>query len=160
MTLEITDIFGSRVKLQPRVELYSVCDFMGQEMPGLAVVLDEVTGEPDGLEQYATLTVSFGEFIGLRDCAYIDTNNCYFAQQLLDQGIAVDTGLRKSSGFCEYPLWAFKEGFLEEIGGEHYAEYTRCYDAYMRAAAEMMGGGEDMENEEPIQEESDGMTMQ
>ena len=56
------------------------------------------------------LTVSFGEFIGLKDSAYIDTNNCRFAQQLLDQGIAVDTGLRKSSGFCEYPLWGFQEG--------------------------------------------------
>lgn len=148
------------MKLKPRVELYSVNDFMGQEMPGLAIVLDEDMGESNGLEQYAVLTVSFGEFIGLKDCAYIDTNNCYFAQQLLDQGIAADTGLRKSSGFCEYPLWAFKKEFLEEIGGERYAEYTRCYDAYMKAAAEMMGGGEDMENEEPIQEESDGMTMQ
>ena len=28
------------------------------------------------------LTTSFGEFIGAKDCAYIDTNNCYFASQL------------------------------------------------------------------------------
>lgn len=33
MTLEITDIFGNRLELQPRVELYSVRDFMGQEIP-------------------------------------------------------------------------------------------------------------------------------
>ena len=160
MTLEITDIFGGHVKLKPRVELYSVNDFMGQEMPGLAIVLDEDMGEPNGLEQYAVLTVSFGEFIGLKNCAYIDTNNCYFAQQLLDQGIAVDTGLRKSSGFCEYPLWAFKKEFLEEIGSENYAEYSRRYDAYMKAAREMLDGGEGYENEEPIREENDGMTMQ
>ena len=113
MILEITDYFGNPVKLQPRVELYSVRDFMGKEMPGLAIVLDEIMGAPDEMEQYATLTVSFGEFIGLKDSAYIDTNNCRFAQQLLDQGIAVDTGLRKSSGFCEYPLWGFKKEFLE-----------------------------------------------
>ena len=118
MILEITDYFGAPVKLQPRVELYSVRDFMGREMPGLAIVLDEVMGEPDEMEPYATLTVSFGEFIGLKNSAYIDTNNCRFAQQLLDQGIAEDTGLRKSSGFCEYPLWGFKKEFLEEIGGE------------------------------------------
>ena len=42
MILEITDYFGTPVKLQPRVELYSVRDFMGREMPGLAIVLDEV----------------------------------------------------------------------------------------------------------------------
>ena len=46
MTLEITDIFGNRVELQPRVELYSVRDFMGQELPGLAIALDEIVDEP------------------------------------------------------------------------------------------------------------------
>lgn len=160
MILEITDYFAGPVKLQPRLELYSVRGFMGEEMPGLAIVLDEVMGEPDEMEQYATLTVSFGEFIGLKDSAYIDTNNCRFTQQLLDQGIAVDTGLRKSSGFCEYPLWEFKKEFLEEIGSENYAEYSRRYDAYMKAAREMLDGGEGYENEEPMQEENDGMTMQ
>lgn len=70
MILEITDYFGAPVKLQPRVELYSVRDFMGREMPGLAIVLDEVMGEPDEMEPYATLTVSFGEFIGLKNSAY------------------------------------------------------------------------------------------
>ena len=82
MILEITDYFAGPVKLQPRLELYSVRGFMGEEMPGLAIVLDEVMGEPDEMEQYATLTVSFGEFIGLKDSAYIDTNNCRFTQQL------------------------------------------------------------------------------
>lgn len=52
MTLEITDIFGNRVELQPRVELYSVRDFMGQEMPGLAIALDEIVDEPYGMEPY------------------------------------------------------------------------------------------------------------
>ena len=159
MILEITDYFGTPVKLQPRVELYSVRDCMGREMPGLAIVLDEVMGEPDEMEPYATLTVSFGEFIGLKDCAYIDTNNCRFAQQLLDQGIAEDTGLRKMSGFCEYPLWGFKKEFLEEIGGENYAEYSQRYDAYMKAAEEMFGGG-DFDGEEPTCAEGDGMAMQ
>ena len=69
MTLEITDIFGNRVELQPRVELYSVRDFMGQEMPGLAIALDEIVDEPYGMEPYATLTVSFGEFIWLKNSA-------------------------------------------------------------------------------------------
>ena len=159
-TLKIKDLFGEEITLQPRVELYSVTDFMGKEMPGLAVVLDQLGRTPEETEQYAVLTVSFGEFISVKNSAYIDTNNCRFTQQLLDQGIAVDTGLRKSSGFCEYPLWEFKKEFLEEIGSENYAEYSRRYDAYMKAAREMLDGGEGYENEEPIQEENDGMTMQ
>ena len=160
MIFEITDLFEQQVKLQPRVELYSVTDFMGQEMPGLAIVLDEVTGEPDELEQYTALTVSFGEFISLRDSAYVDTNNCYFAQQLLDQGIAIDTGFRKSSGFCVYPLWKFSREFLQEIGGEKYAKYSQCYDAYMKAIEERFSGNEDFGDDKLIQEKSGGMTMQ
>ena len=157
MTLEITDIFGNRVELQPRVELYSVHDFMGQEMPGLAIALDEIVDEHHGVEPYATLTVSFGEFIGLKNSAYIDTNNCRFAQQLLNQGIVEDTGLRKSSGFCEYPLWAFKQEFLEEIGGENYAEYSQCHDAYMKAVEERLSAEE---NFDPTEHTQGGMTMQ
>ena len=119
------------MQLQPSVGLYTVSDFMGQELPGLAILLDEVdpdTGEV--LEPYTVLTVSFGEFISVKDSAYIDTNNCYFADQLLSQGIAENTGLYKTSGFCRYPLWVFKEEFLQEIGGEAYQQYATAYDNY------------------------------
>ena len=37
-TFQITDCFGEQVTLQPRLGLYSVTDFMGQEMPGLAII--------------------------------------------------------------------------------------------------------------------------
>lgn len=143
MQLHIQDNFGEQVTLQPRVELYSVRDYMGQEMPGLAIVLDEVGANPNELAQYAVLTVSFGEFIGPRDCAYIDTNNCPFAKQLLDQGIAKDTGFTKNSGFCEYPLWVFKREFLEQIGGENYQVYAQNHEAYMRAMKEAFDGPAD-----------------
>lgn len=130
MTLTITDYFGQRVELHPRVDLYTVKNFMGEEMPGLAIALYTTDPETNEEQLYDVLTVSFGEFIGLRNSAYIDTNNCYFAHQLLEQGIAKDTGLTKQSGFCEYPLWIFDEKFLQEIGGEHYQEYLRAYDAH------------------------------
>ena len=132
MMLTITDCFGQRVSLNPRVELYRVHDFMGAKMPGLAIALYTVgTDAVEDEELYAVLTVSFGEFIGLQNAAYIDTNNCYFAQQLLEQGIAKDTGLTKRSGFCEYPLWVFKESFLREIGGENYRRYAKAYEEYI-----------------------------
>lgn len=128
----IRDCLGEQVALQPRLGLYSVTDFMGQEMPGLAIILDRLGSTPEETEQYAVLTTSFGEFISIKDCAYIDTNNCYFASQLLDQGIAENTGLTKRSGFCEYPLWHFKEDFLREIGGDTYEEYSRSFHSYMQ----------------------------
>lgn len=152
---KINDLFGRQVALQPHVELYSVRDFMGQEMPGLAIVLDEVDNELDGDGQYAVLTVSFGEFIAAKDCAYIDTNNCYFAQQLLVQGIAEDTGLSKNSGFYQYPLWHFKEDFLKEIGGAAYEEYSRRYSEYMQSA-----GFDEMEAEDEGISSEKGMVME
>lgn len=130
MTFTITDYFNQRVELRPRIELYTVHDFMGRKLPGLAVVLDTTEKDPDGPQQYAVLTVSFGEFISLRNSAYVDLNNCPFALQLLEQGIAQDTGLKKRSGFCEYPLWLFNESFLRQVGGKNYEKYSAAYDAY------------------------------
>ena len=134
MTFDITDFLGQKVALHPRLELYTVHDFMGQELPGIAIALDFTDPETGKLEQYAILTKSFGEFIGLKNSAYIDTNNCYFAQQLLEQGMAKDTGFYKESGYCTYPLWQFEETFLQKIGREHYETYAQQYDAYMQAA--------------------------
>ena len=73
-----------------------------------------------------------------------DTNNCYFAGQLLQQGIAEDTGFSRHSGFCQYPLWRFKEEFLKEIGGENYQEYLRCYDEYMDFSGQGRNQGQEM----------------
>ncbi len=133
MNLEIKNHFGQTVLVEPKVQLYEVQDFMGQPMHGLAVTLNCADGEEAG-EPFANLTVSFGEFIGTKNCAYVDMNNCTFAPQLLAMGIAEDTGCTKHSGFCEYPLWHFKEDFLKEIGGENYQKYSDEYDCYMENA--------------------------
>ena len=131
MVFEITDSFGEKKTLQPRVQLYSVKDFMGKKMSGIAVMLDEVNKDNEIIGQYSNLTVSFGEFISLKNSAYIDTNNCDFTDQLLKYGIATPTGLTKRSGFCEYPLWIFNEQFLRENGGEEYHKYATEYNKYM-----------------------------
>ena len=130
MQFNIKDYFGSQVTVEPSVELYSVRGFMGKELPGLAVELNEV--DSDGIKTpYTMLTTSFGEFISIKNAAYIDTNNCPFAEQLLEQGIAQPTGLTKSSGFCQYPLWIFNEDFLKEHGGESYQKYSDEFDSYI-----------------------------
>ncbi len=135
MQFNIKDYFGSQVTVEPSVELYSVRDFMGKELPGLAVELNEV--DSDGIKTpYTMLTTSFGEFISIKNAAYIDTNNCPFAEQLLEQGIAQPTGLTKSSGFCQYPLWIFNEDFLKEHGGESYQKYSDEFDSYMNQGDE------------------------
>ena len=73
MTFEIKDYFETPVILEPRVELYTVYDFMGKELPGLAIVLDMPIQGADEKEQFAILTKSFGEFIGLKNSAYVDS---------------------------------------------------------------------------------------
>ena len=133
MLFEISEYYtGGKIRLKPRVELYDTRDYMGKQMPGLAIVLDEVDQKENVTEQYAVLTVSFGDFLALKNCAFIDTNNCPFAPQLLSDEIAQDTGHSKISGYCEYPLWVLKEDFLKEIGGEKYEQYSEQFDAYMR----------------------------
>ena len=135
MQFNIKDYFGSQVTVEPSVELYSVRDFMGKELPGLAVELNEV--DSDGIKTpYTMLTTSFGEFISIKNAAYIDTNNCPFAEQFLEQGIAQPTGLTKSSGFCQYPLWIFNEDFLKEHGGESYQKYSDEFDSYINQGDE------------------------
>ena len=151
MKLEITDFLGKKVSLTPRVELYNVQNLLlGKEMPGLAVVLDKADDEFN--DQYAVLTVSLGEFISIKNSAYIDTNNCPFAEQLLTQGIAESTGLTKTSGFCTYPLWIFKEDFLKEIGGENYQKYSDTFDEYSKifAPSENEGECEDMDEDDSL----------
>ena len=132
MKYKIKSFSGKTVEVEPRVELYDVKDeILGKDMLGLAICLDEEFEDMDA--QYAVLTVSFGTFIGVKNAAYIDVNNCPFAYQLLDYGFATDTGLTKNSGFCTYPLWVFDEEFLKKHGSENYSRYSRAYDDYMRS---------------------------
>ena len=127
MFFEVNTAYGGKVKVQPHVELYKVKDFMGKDLPGIAITLTEVdTGEP-----FSVLTKSFGEFIGCKNAAYVDTNNCAYVKELLQEGVAMDTGLKKLSGYCQYPLWVFSEQFLKEHGAENYKKYSDAYDEYM-----------------------------
>lgn len=129
--LKIKDFLGQEQAVIPKLFLYEVPDFMGQKMtiPGIQLY----TREDGMLMPYATLTKSFSEFIGAKNCAYIDTNNCSFAPQLLAMDFVEDTGFTKESGRCVYPLWEFEEVFLKEIGGDNYERYSCEYDEYMRS---------------------------
>ncbi len=131
MQFKIKDPAGSEINISPSVGVYRVKDYMGKQLYGLAILLNQVDGQGQQLEPYGVLTKSFGEFIGQKNCAYIDLNNNPFAEQLLEAGVAVQTSFYKDSGFCRYPLWQFKESFLQEIGGAAYLVYSDTFDAYM-----------------------------
>lgn len=120
---------GYEEKLFPKFRLVEVKDFMGETVYNIGFDLEY--DEFGRIAPYATLTVNFGEFIGAKNCAYIDTNNCPYADQILTTGIAKKTGLTKRSGFCEYPLWVFDEEFLKTVGGSEYETYSKKYDEYM-----------------------------
>ena len=143
MKYEINYFGNLKVAVQPRVELYNVSDFMGTPMHGIAIVLDEIGNTSEKSGQFAVLTVSFGEFIGMKNCAYIDINNCPWANQLLQEGFAEDTGFTHESGFCTYPLWHFHEDFLKEHGEDNYAKYSDGYDKYMASVFETGDEDED-----------------
>ena len=152
MKFEIRNFLGTKLQLEPRLGLYRVSDMMGKRLPGLAVFLDEITSA--GREPYCALTVSVGKFLGIKNSAYIDTNNCAFAKQLLKPEIAQATGIYKARGFCRYPLWIFSEKFLKEVDAETYRTYAKEYDSYMSRRNPEPEEAEETVPEEEAQEQT------
>ncbi len=129
------EYLGEKVLVEARVESYQVQDFARKRLRGLCIKLEEIS-ELDGNEirlPYATITKSFGEFIGIKNAAYVDLNNCPFAEKFLELRLAQETLLSKQSGYCRYPLWLFDEDFLKEIGGQKYRAYAKSFDKYVEA---------------------------
>ena len=127
---------GKPITVKVNINLYSVKDFMGKKMLGLAVELQSLNSQ-NLWEPFATISKSFGEYIGIKNAVYIDTNNCPYAEELLEKGLGVKTSFTKSSGFCIYPLWIINSKFLEAHGGKKYREYSEEYDKYMASFEEV-----------------------
>lgn len=147
-TFTIKGATGTLVELTPEVVLYNSLDYMGKPQFNLGIRL--YCKDAGGLEPYANFTVNFHEFIGMKNCAYIDTNNCPFANEILKTGIARDTGLIKQSGYCTYPLQEFDKKFLEQIGGETYQLYSDKYDENMEKA---FADDDDMDESDELEDE-------
>ena len=132
-TIRIKDIFDNDVDLIPDIVLHEVNDFMGEPQYNLGLrFLCEHNGS---IETYCNFTVNLGEFIGTKNCAYVDTDECcYFADTILKSGIAQDTGLTKRNGHFDYPLWKFDESFLLSLNSEQYQKYSDSFDEYMAEA--------------------------
>lgn len=77
----------------------------------LAVIAYETPkGECVSPEMFDVITVNIFEsdFLMEKDLAYVDTNNCPWAAELLKEtGLATPVGTYGHSGFCSYPLYKF-----------------------------------------------------
>lgn len=141
---DYTDRFGDKVTLIPELVLYSADDVLtNKERNNIAIRL--FSKEEEGLEPYAVLTTNLGEFIAVKNAAYIDTNNNgeQILQWLEQNEFGTLTPLTKRSGFCEYPLFVFDEKFLKEI------DYNHCYNQYEDLFNEYYKTFEEPEIEEP-----------
>ena len=123
---------GKEFELKAQLHLEEVTDYMGDKQHNIGISFTSI--EDGGEEPFATFTLNFGEFISLKNTAYVDTNNCWFADELLEKRIAIATGLDKISGMYKYPLWRFSEEFLKAVDEEIYKKYSDEHDKYMREA--------------------------
>lgn len=146
ISFEISGFNDKKIKIKPYLYLVEVRDFKQEKQNNIGLRFTYIN---NGIQMpFSNFTVNFGEYIGMKNCAYVDTNNCWYADEILNTGIAEDTGLTKLSGFRKYPLWSFKEEFLEKVDKEVYQKYSDEYDEYMKAQ---------MPCEEPDEEPTMGM---
>jgi hypothetical protein len=62
----------------------------------------------EGNEEFAVITVNLPYSEADETHAYIDTNNCPWAEKMLtENGFAKPTGDYGFSGWCQYPLYEF-----------------------------------------------------
>ena len=99
------DFLGETIVLAPVMESYVADGTLAVEL----YRVDE-SGLPwyEDCDPWCDLTVNLGS--AMADCrrAYLDTNNMAGAAQFVsDNGIATDTGVCGSSGWCSYPLYDF-----------------------------------------------------
>ena len=63
-------------------------------------------------EPYARISVNLDELLAPREF-YFDDNNCgLLKQELLDSKLFHDTGKRKKSGYCFYPLFKLDDSVV------------------------------------------------
>ena len=85
--------------------------------------------EDDGeIDHYCYLTLNVDELVTPKNAAYVNPVYCNFTDQLLQTGIAEDTGIRKKVDEITYHLWVFKQEFLEDLHDINYHKYSKRYD--------------------------------
>jgi hypothetical protein len=81
---------------------------------GIAVELFDLKDK----EPFACITVNLPDYRNASECAFIDTNNCEWAEEFLVKNkIATPTGVIGFSGFCSYPEYKFDLSKLQDERG-------------------------------------------
>ena len=92
----VKDYFGKEITVWPYRTRYTYKN-------NLAIYLKTNDGEP-----YAHLTVNLGTRKLEEDLAFVDTNNCPWAEEFIKtHKLGEPTGTSASSGYCTYPLYRF-----------------------------------------------------
>lgn len=88
--------WGMEYDVIPVITKYAMGDTLA-----IQLVCDD--GEP-----YGVLTVKLDDRLEDDVCAYVDVNNIPGAEEFIrENGLGVFTGVKKVSGYCEYPLYKF-----------------------------------------------------
>ena len=125
LEFDYIDRLGDKIILIPELALYEANDVLtNKTRHNIAIRL--WYKEAEEIEPYSVLTTFLGEFLAIKNAAYIDTNNNgeQILQWLEQNDFGTLSPLTKRSGFCEYPLFVFNETFLKEI------DYNHCYNQY------------------------------
>lgn len=135
--LQYEDVFHYQNILIPQLCLYNSYDTLtNQTRPTIGIHLDCIDETTGCREPYAMLTVGLGEYIGIHNAAYIDTNNLgnRIIEWLEKNNLGQATPLTKQSGFCQYPLFIFNDEFLAKIEDTEQClkEYNNSYDDYLK----------------------------
>lgn len=80
-------------------------------------------------EPWSNLTVNLdGE--RRKDCAFIDSNHNGedIIIWIIRNGLAIPTGVRQRSGFCEYAEYRFRADRLQELDPQGYAAYLQMWE--------------------------------
>lgn len=138
LEFDYIDRLGNRITLVPELALYEADDILTNKTRyNIAIRL--YSKEEYELEPYSVLTTNLGEFIAVKDAAYIDTNNngTQILDWLIKNDFGLETSLTKHSGFCEYPLFVFNEDMLKKIDyNGNYPKYENLYNEYYKTFEE------------------------
>ena len=98
------NLYGETFKVKPYKTSYA-------SNGNLAVVLIDEDGE-----LFDTITVNLDNVFQSENKAFIDTNNCQYAEKFIEKyHLGEYDGINQGSGFCYYPLYVFNTDKLEEL---------------------------------------------
>lgn len=140
------NLLDKKTIIIPELELYIADDILTNKTR-YNIAIQLYSRSEEGLNPLSVLTTNLGEFVSVKNAAYIDTNNngANVIDWLIKNGFGQATQFTKHSGFCEYPLFVFNEELLKKIDyNNNYEKYEKLFIDYYKTF-----DGIDEEHDEP-----------